>query len=249
VLTRTVGTIAALSLLALPMAAIPIGTLYNNLGVATSTNVSVSGSGPLYDSFSTGPNAINLTDVQLKLEIEGPILYRPPIQPPLLLRAVYWRPVAAARPKTSSGLRPRDGGGSITVALYADSSSSPGALLTDIGTLLGDSLTMSPGNYDFPLGSAYPLSANHRYWIGVSSGGSITGWTVAQDDTGVGVANQFWYADGMVHPNTDPPFQMLVTGIPQNMSPTPAPPTLILALAGLAAASLYLNRRKLGWSR
>jgi hypothetical protein len=180
----------------------------------------------------------SLVHVQLKLLNVGPILYRLPSETPLLLRAGYFRPAAR--------VRPHDGGGSITVGLYADSSTSPGALLSGIGTLTDDSLTTMLANYDFPLGSAYPLAANQRYWIGISTNnGSIAGWAVAQDDSGFGVPSEFWYASGMAHPNTDPPFQMLVGGS-SNISPAAAPSTFILVLVGLAGASLYWNRRRIG---
>lgn len=239
-LNRTVGTIAALLLFALRVAAIPTGLLYDNLSDGTQTNVSVSAVGPLYDSFSTGPTALSLVHVQLKLVIATPILYGPPVEAPFLLRAGYFRTVAR--------VRPRDGGGSITVGLYADSSTSPGALLASIGTLNAESLTMTLTDYDFPLGTAYPLAANHRYWIGLSTNnGSIAGWAVAQDDSGFRVGDEFWYANGMVHPNTDPPFQMLVGGS-SNISPAPAPSAFLLVLVGFAVAGLYWNRHKLRFS-
>jgi hypothetical protein len=242
VLIRQVCTIAAMLLFALRVGAIPTGILYNNLGNGTQTTISVTASGPLYDSFSTGPFAVSLSNVQLKLQIVGPILYRPPAEVPLLLPAGYFRRVAR--------VRPRDGGGSITVGLYADSSTSPGALLASIGTLTGASLSMTPANFNFPLSSVYPLFTNQRYWIGISTmNGSIAGWAVAQNNAGVGVANEFWYASGMVHPNTDPPFQMQVGTAPQSLSAVPAPPALLWALVGFAGAGLYWNRRKLGWSR
>ena len=137
----------------------------------------------------------------------------------------------------------------MTVALYADSSTSPGVLLTTIGTLPGDSLSMTLANYDFPLGSAYPLLTNQRYWIGIStSNGSIAGWAKAQNNTGLGVANEFWYANGMVHPNADPPFQMQVNGLGFPAA-TPAPSSWLLLLAGLAGLGLAAGRKKFGVSR
>jgi hypothetical protein len=206
--------------------------------------------GPLYDSFSTGASAFSLNDVQLKLKISVPVFYRSPSDAPRLLQAGYWRPVAEVRSKPSrSGLGPRDGGGLMTVALYADSSTSPGALLTTIGTLPGAALSMTLANYDFPLGSAYPLSASQRYWIGIStSNGSIAGWARAQDNTGLGVANEFWYANGVVHPNSDPPFQMQVNGLGFPAA-TPAPSSWLLLLAGLAGLGLAAGRKKFGVSR
>lgn len=208
-------------------------------------SVSVSAVGPLYNSFSTGASAFSLTDVQLKLQISEPVFYRRPAEAPRLLQAGYWRPVAQVRSKPSpSGLRPRDGGGLMTVALYADSSTSPGALLTTIGTLHGASLSMMLGNFDFPLGSAFPLTASQRYWIGIStSNGSIAGWAKAQNNTGLGVANEFWYSNGMVHPNADPPFQMQVNGV-GGPAATPAPSSWLLLLAGLAGLGLILRRGK-----
>lgn len=249
-LKRTVCTTAALFLSALAVAGIPTGLLYDNLNNATQTSLSVSADGPLYNSFSTGSSAVSLDDVQLKLQIAVPIGYRAPAEAPILLQVGYWRRATEVHSKAStSRLHPRDGGGSITVALYADSSTSPGALLTTIGTLPAESLSTTLSNFDFPLGSTYPLSVNHRYWIGISTiNGSIAGWAVAQDDTGLDVANEFWYANGAVHPNTDPPFQMQVHGLTPGPSPVPAPSALLLLLAGFAGAALYLRRNKLGFA-
>jgi hypothetical protein len=250
VLTRTIGTIAALLLFAFAAAATPAITIYDSLGIVAE-GYSVAASGPLYDSFSTGSSALNLVDVQLELRFQGLAMSRPPAEAPLLL-AGYRKPVAEVHSKASSGLRPQappPGGGSITVALYADSSTSPGALLTSIGTLPDTSLGPKPGNFNFPLGSPYPLAANHRYWIGVStSNASLAGWLTTTVATGTGVANEFWYASGTVNSNSDPPFQMLVLGAAV-IPTTPAPPSLILVLIGLVGAGLYLTRNKLGFSR
>jgi hypothetical protein len=247
-----VGRIAALLLLAIQLGAGPGGILYDNLSNSTSSVRSVSAAGPLYDSFSTGASFVSLSDVQLKLRTSEPVRYRPPAAGPGLLLVGYWKPAAQVRSKGfTSRPRPHDDGGLMTVALYADSSTSPGGLLTTIGTLSGDSLSMMPANFDFPLGSVYPLSTNQRYWIGISNTNeSIAGWSVAQNNTGVGVPNEFWYANGMVHPNTDPPFQMQVNTVASESIPgTPTPPTLILALVGFGGCALYWIRRRLGFAR
>jgi hypothetical protein len=82
--------------------------------------------------------------------------------------------------------------GSITIGLYADSGTSPGALLTVIATRIDSQLTISPVDYNFPLLTPFALAAGTRYWIGMStSNDSLAGWGYTGDMSGIGVASEY----------------------------------------------------------
>jgi hypothetical protein len=243
-----------LVLLGLKLGASPGTVFYGNLSAGSQDVVLVAVDGPLYASFSTGGTLLSLSDVQLKLNNGTALVGRAfPRQSPILLDADYWKPIASLHPKGTSKSRPQVNvaTGTLTVALYADNSSSPGALLTTIGTLDNPALGPVPADHDFPLSTPYPLAANTRYWIGLSATpSSDAAWVVSSDTAGTGITTEFWDADGMVHSNADPPFQMQVVGAVITAPPAaPAPASLLLALVGFAGAALYLNRKRLGFSR
>jgi cytochrome c peroxidase len=83
-------------------------------------------------------------------------------------------------------------GASITIGLYADSATSPGALLTVIATRNDSQLTSSPVDYDFPLLTPFALAAGTRYWIGMSSSNhTLAGWGFTGDVSGIGVGSEY----------------------------------------------------------
>jgi hypothetical protein len=125
--------------------------------------------------------------------------------------------------------------GSISVGLYSDSSTSPGGLLTTIGTRTDNTLPSSLSVVDFPLGSPYSLGASERYWLGIAStDGSTAVWAWALDQTALGVAGEYFAAGKSVYPNNfTGPYQMALSS-----TAVPLPGALLLlgpALAGLAA--------------
>jgi hypothetical protein len=60
------------------------------------------------------------------------------------------------------------------------------------------------------------------------------------------VAGEFLFADDGVMPNNPEtePFIMQVDNGSPSISPTPAPPTLVLGLLGIACLGLYFARRR-----
>ena len=140
--------------------------------------------------------------------------------------------------------KPNDGG-MLTVGLYADSSTSPGALLDSLGTINDSSLTTSPADYAFPV-TPFPL-ASGRYWIVISSSnGSSAAWSMTDIMTGVGVSSGYFgdpYDKYVPNSNTgygDPfnqvAFEMQVDGF------TPEPSTILLGAIGLAMLAAYRRR-------
>jgi hypothetical protein len=213
-------------------------------------------------SFSTGGTAYNLTSVVLELSNDAG-------EPPDTVRAS--RPIhgmrgrhASARPSKAPKAKPSkahpagDPAPSITVALWSDNGSPfPGTLLaTSATTLLDTSLGDSPAPFSFPFAS-YPLTANTRYWIVVTSPGdnSVGVWWGTPDVSGPDVASEYYIEDDdtVATPNAPPgepefdgAFLMQVIGDPSTPPPTtPAPASVTLVLIGLGCAALYFRRRKI----
>ena len=131
-------------------------------------------------------------------------------------------------------------GGSITVSLLSDVSTSPGAVLTTIGTLADSSLSVTPTVVDFP--TSFNLTANTRYWVELSStNGSSALWSWSFDLSGVGVAGEFYSNSAGVFANSGGPYQMeVITGT----SSVPEPATLALLGIGIAGIAGHRWRRR-----
>lgn len=142
----------------------------------------------------------------------------------------------------------RSGGtGSTTVSLLSDNATSPGSLLTTIGTIADTSLSASaPTLVDLPLATAYGLSAMTRYWIELSSSDSTSGWYWSLDQGRPGVSGEFFFnAPRGVQPNSNGPYQMCVAdsggGCSKPFISVPEPANF--GILGLALVALGLMRR------
>ena len=78
--------------------------------------------------------------------------------------------------------------GSVAVQLLSDSSTSPGSVLSTIGTLNDSLLRSTLSNYTLTLATPFNLAANTRYWIELISNGSSANWAWSEDISGAGVA-------------------------------------------------------------
>lgn len=137
--------------------------------------------------------------------------------------------------------------GSSTVALFSDSSTSPGTQLTTIGSISDATLTSTPTAIDVALVTPYALAGNTRYWIGVSTtNGAVAKWSFAGSDAGVGTAGEYYantYLGTLaVYSNTDGPYQMSVQ---VSSVPEIDPSGLSAALAIVTGAVGLLERRRL----
>jgi hypothetical protein len=135
-----------------------------------------------------------------------------------------------------------------SVDLYADSSTSPGTLLDHIASMSDSSLTASCACvYDFPT-AAFALSANTRYWIGLStSNGATVNWQIEGPFQGhpgdIGVTGEFTDDTGVVSSDNGEAFQMQVT-VGAGGASVPEPATFLLGGAGLLGLA-FLRRRQL----
>ncbi len=129
--------------------------------------------------------------------------------------------------------------GSISVALYSDSGNplpSPGTIIgLPLGTIYDTSLSSDFSVVDVP--TSRHLDANTRYWIELSStDGSSAVWSWSFDQSGIGVAGEYFGHDGTVLPNIYGPYQMQVI--------TPLPGAVWLFGSGLAGLGLWRGRKR-----
>jgi hypothetical protein len=205
---------------------------------------------PLAASFSTGGTAYNLTTVVVVLSNDTNALARGASRSSRVkghrssARAAKAQHAKPAKVRPAIPITPE-----VTVSLYSDSSTSPGTLLVTSATTLPDtSLGDDAAQFTFPFAS-YPLAANTRYWIVVSSPGdnSVAEWWETYTITGTETATEFSDFAGTIYPNGDPDdeaYLMQVNGDPGTPPPTPAPASVTLVLIGLGCALWYSRRRK-----
>lgn len=130
-------------------------------------------------------------------------------------------------------------GGSFTVSLLSDNSTSPGSTIaTD--TLVDSALSPTLVTVAAPF-SNVPLAANTRYWIELSTSNGSLEWSYSAQNDGIGVANEYNFYAGSVSANTAfTPYQMSIG------SAVPEPSTwamLLLGLAGVGFGHCRTSRR------
>ena len=145
-----------------------------------------------------------------------------------------------------------DSSHSFGVAIYSDSSSTPGALFTSVGSV---SDTLLPGNGFATIdlsGLSISLSAGTRYWVGLSttSGGGAS-WALGTPTGGdTGVTGQFYDDGGFIHStggsSVNEAFLMQLSGTTATGN-VPEPASFLLGGTGLFAL-LCLRRQKQGRS-
>jgi hypothetical protein len=133
--------------------------------------------------------------------------------------------------------------GTTTAYLLTDSSTTPGSVLEEIGSISEATLSSAPGL--FTLSTSYVLSPDTRYWIELTSDDNSANWDWSFDTSGEGVAGEFvanfqgggeWF----VFPNDNGPYQMEVSGTNE----VPEPSSVVLLFVGLAGILLVAFRRR-----
>lgn len=142
------------------------------------------------------------------------------------------------------GLKLEDMGtptGSFTIQLLNDNNISPGTPIYTIATVSDSMLTDSLQNYFFDLATPQVLDPNTRYWIQLSStDGSVAFWSWSTDQSGVGVAGEFFANSTGVYDNTNGPYQMELSDQPLTL---PEPGTILMLGTGVVGAITGLRRK------
>ena len=124
--------------------------------------------------------------------------------------------------------------GTTTAYLLSDSSTAPGSVLEDIGSIPESALSGTPGFY--ALSTSYVLSPDTMYWIVLTSNDNSAAWDWSFDMSGTGVAGGFFanfQGNGawVVFPNDNGPYQMEVAGRNEVSEPS----SIVLLFAGFTA--------------
>ncbi len=132
--------------------------------------------------------------------------------------------------------------GTFSVGIYSDSSTTPGALLQNLGTFNDSSLNPTPSVFTVGLTTPYTLDSNSRYWLGLSSANSSSAWSITSDTTGVGVAAESYANSALgVQANSTGPYQMRVFG-----TAVPEPSTWSLIAVGAVVLGFAARRQARG---
>jgi len=143
-------------------------------------------------------------------------------------------------------------GGSLGVNLYADSSETPGSLITTLGTIDDSELSGSLTDFTVSLTDNPLLASDTRYWIGLAANSSSATWGWATDASGTNVSNEL-HADfgsvfcnssfaGCSQPVSAEPYIMEVDA--GSSSPIPEPASVALVGAGLFSLGLVRRRNR-----
>jgi hypothetical protein len=224
---------------ALVLNAVPGTTIQTDLSSTVDDGGYVVANGPLAQSF-TPTAAYTLTTVIVDLTNQ-PFPPEEEARPSKMRGAT--KPATAFVGKKGPSVTP------YTVAtLYADSANSPGTVLAVSSTQISDSLlTSTPQQFTFTF--SYPVAANTRYWIGLSSPNSSTAfWSGSDSAGGTDVTTESYEFTGHIFPvqgEGDAAFLLGVFGTPSSVPGTPAPATIWLTLLGLGCAAFYVRRKRL----
>ena len=130
-------------------------------------------------------------------------------------------------------------GDTITVGLYADSSTSPGSFLATLGTINDSDLSSTPADISVSLTSNPVLAPGTRYWIQLFTDGSGI-WQWSDDISGVGVSGEYFANMNGVFSNSDSPYQMQVA----LAGSAPEPSTFAPMLGGLGILLAFAVRMR-----
>ena len=134
---------------------------------------------------------------------------------------------------------------SLAVGLYADNATSPGALISSLGTVADSSLSTSPSLVNVLLTANPTLTTSTRYWIGLSvitTNPIDTSWSFESPDSGTGVAGEYYDTTGLLANSTfDTALMMQVTE--GSLTATPEPSSMALFAGTLSVLAMVLRRR------
>jgi len=136
---------------------------------------------------------------------------------------------------------------SLRVGLYSDNSTSPGSLITFLGTIADSALTSSPTLVNVSLSATPSLLANTRYWIGLSVvtfNPITTSWVFESPDSGTGVAGEYYDTTGLTANNSFSSALMMQVA-EDTVIAAPEPGSILLVAGGLCGLGVALRRRSI----
>ena len=155
---------------------------------------------------------------------------------------VSFTSAASAQSLTGIELGLSDGGrpGTLTVGLYSDSGTYPGALISTLGTLNDAVLGAGPAVYSVSVLTDPVLAPNTRYWIGLRDTGDVD-WDFTHDSAGIEQTTEYHFVGGQgVQANGD--YLMEVSTSPGSV-PDAGNVTFIAAFGLMAMTRFIRNRR------
>ena len=128
--------------------------------------------------------------------------------------------------------------GVLDVGLFADNLTAPGELIADLGSIDDSMLSNTPAIFNITLTAFPPLTGDTLYWIGLF-GTTTAEWAYDYDDSGIGVADEFFANQIGVFSNDNDPYQLSVT---EGGSVAPEPSSTILIVVGIGVLTLLRRR-------
>jgi hypothetical protein len=117
----------------------------------------------------------------------------------------------------------------------------PNAVVLSVGTFNDSQLSSAISTFAV---DSLTLAANSRYWIELSTTGSV-GWSFEGDASGIGVANEFFQNQNGVFDSSEGPYQMEISG--DAVSAVPELPSwgmIVLGFVGLVFMTRFKARRR-----
>jgi hypothetical protein len=132
--------------------------------------------------------------------------------------------------------------GSFTISVL-DGQVFPNAVVLSVGNFSDNLLSSSTFTVNF---APLTLAANSRYWIELSTTGSVQ-WSFDGDASGIGVAGEFFQNQNGVFDSVDGPYQMQISdGQVSAVPELPSWAMMVLGFVGLVFVTRYKARRRVG---
>jgi hypothetical protein len=140
-------------------------------------------------------------------------------------------------------IAPSSDNGSFTISVL-DGQNFPDAVVLSVGTFSDNQLSSAVSAFTVNF-APLTLAANSRYWIELSTTGSVE-WSFDGDASGVGVVGEIFQNQNGVFDSSDGPYQMQISdGQVSAVPELPSWTMMVLGFVGLAFATRYKARRRL----
>jgi hypothetical protein len=139
---------------------------------------------------------------------------------------------------------PSPDNGSFTISVL-DGQVFPNAVVLSVGTFSDNQLSSAVSTFAVSF-APLTLAANSRYWIELSTTGSVE-WSFDGDASGIGVAGEFFQNQNGVFDSSDGPYQMQISdGQVSAVPELPSWTMMVLGFVGLVFVTRYKARSRVG---